>query len=132
MARLTRLLWCRHQSTLHGGFTGGIAPALSSNIQQQSALQTGRWFYRARAAGLWLCSAYYCSSCSESSRATGPSFVLHTAASAGEITGPYTHLPASSLPPCRAPTQGTNTRYGLYTWVGHYYVRKYLLEYYKL
>lgn len=116
MAHLTRLLWCRHQSTLHGGFPGSIATALSSNIQQQSALQTGRRLYCAGATGLWPCSAHYCSSCSESSRTTRTGFVLHTATSAGEITGPHTHLPSPSLPPCRVSTQGTNTWYRVYTW----------------
>lgn len=112
-AHISRLLRCRHQSTLHWGFTGGIAAALSSNIQQQPALQTGCGLYRVGAAGLRPCSALHCSSCSASARTTRPGFVLHTAASAGEITGPHTQLPASSLPPCRTPTQGTNTWYGV-------------------
>lgn len=109
-----RLLWSRHQSTLHRGCASGSAAALSSDLRQQPALSAGCGLHRFGATRLWSCPALH-STCRPKGRGpTRPGPFLRIEAPAAAHTGSNACLPDASLPPRRAPAQGTHTRYALH------------------
>lgn len=106
-----RLLWGWHQSTLHRGCSRGSAAVLSSDLRQQPALPAWRGLHRFGATGLWSCSALHNTCGSKGPGSSRPGPFLRVEAPAGAHTGPNAGLPDASLPPRRAPAQGTHTWY---------------------
>ncbi|KAL0165063.1 hypothetical protein M9458_040816, partial [Cirrhinus mrigala] len=103
------LLWGRHQSTLHRGCASGSAAALSSDLWQQPALSAGCGLHRFGAAGLWSCSPLHSTCGSKGPGSARPGPFLRVETPAGAHAGPNAGLPDASLPPRRAPAQGTHT-----------------------